>query len=113
MNCMKCGRQIEEGQAFCPQCLELMDACPVKSDIVIKLPSRPEVAVKKPQPRKKARTPEEQIGRLKKRNRWMTAIACLLLLLVILLSLLSIDVIRQLDVQRFLGQNYSTAETTR
>lgn len=111
MNCMKCGREIGENQTFCPKCLELMEKYPVKADVVIKLPHRPDPAIKKAQSRKKLRTPEEQVLRLKKRNRWLTAIACVLLLTSIFLAFLSVDVLRQLDVQRFLGQNYSTIET--
>ncbi|MBR4289360.1 MAG: zinc ribbon domain-containing protein [Oscillospiraceae bacterium] len=111
MNCMKCGREISDGQAFCPGCLERMAQCPVKPDVVVQLPRRQEELPKKPQPRKKMRTPEEQIQRLKRKNRWLTAIACLLLASTLALGFLSIDFFRQLDVQKFLGQNYSTVET--
>ena len=110
MNCMKCGRDIEEGQVFCPKCLELMEQIPVKSDVVIKLPQRKETPAKKPAPRKKMRTPEEQITRLKRKNRWLTAVLCLFLVTSLLFLSLCIDYFRQLDVQKFLGQNYSTAE---
>lgn len=113
MNCMKCGREIGNDQTFCPKCLEGMAAYPVKSDALIRLPARQEAPNKKVQPRKRVRTPEEQILRLKKKNRWLAAIVCLLLVISIVLAFLSIDVIRQLDVQKFLGQNYSTVETTR
>lgn len=113
MNCIKCGREIKEDQAFCPKCLELMEAYPVKADIVIKLPARRDPSIKKVQPRKKVHTPEEQVLLLKKRNRWLLAAVCLLLAVSITLTLLSIDFFRQLDVQRLLGQNYSTVETVR
>ena len=111
MNCMKCGREIGEDQVFCPKCLELMDLHPVKPDVVVKLPLRMEAPSKKYMPRKKALTPEEQILRLKRRIRWLTGWICLLLLLVAILTYISVDFFRQLDVQKFLGQNYSTAET--
>lgn len=113
MNCMKCGREIDEKQAFCPKCLELMQANPVKADIVIKLPTRQDAPAKKTQSRKKSRSPQEQVTQLKRRNRWLIAIICLLLVICTGLALLSADALRQLDVQRFLGQNYSTVETTR
>ena len=112
MNCMKCGRDVKDGQIFCPKCLELMEQCPVKPDVVVKLPSRPEAPIKKPQPRKKAPTPEEQILRLKKKNRWLIAVICLLLAATIALAHLSADFFHQIDVQKFLGQNYSTVETS-
>jgi len=112
MNCMKCGREIGDDQVFCPKCLELMDQHPVKPDVVVKLPLRTEAPSKKHPPRKKALTPEEQLLRLKRKNRWLTGWVCLLLILVVILTYISVDFFRQLDVQKFLGQNYSTAETT-
>lgn len=112
MNCMKCGRETGADQAFCPQCLELAEKCPVRSDVVIRLPDRREAPHRRAQPRKRTRTPEEQIYRLKRINHHLITAVCILLLSTILLTTLSIDIFRQLDVQRFLGQNYSTVETT-
>jgi len=111
MNCMKCGREIGEDQVFCSTCLELMAQHPVKPDVVVKLPLRQEIPQKKNQSRKKVRTPEEQILQLKRRNRWLAASVCILLITTALLAFLSVDFFRQLDVQRLLGKNYSTAET--
>ena len=112
MNCMKCGREVADGQVFCPKCLELMAQKPVKPDVVIKLPQRKQAPPKKAAPRKKARSTEEQLLRLKRKNRWMAAIICLLLVVCLFLLSLSIGYFRQLDVQKLLGQNYSTSETT-
>ena len=111
MNCMKCGREISDDQVFCSKCLELMDRHPINPDIVVKLPLRIDTPAKKHSPRKKILTQEDQINRLKKKNRFLTAAVCMLLVLVIALTYISIDFFRQLDVQRFLGQNYSTATT--
>lgn len=112
MNCMKCGREINEDQAFCPACLHLMEQYPVKPDVVVSLPLRRDFPVKKAPPRKKAPTAEEQAVRLKRKNRSLVVLVCLLLAVTLSLGFLSIAVLRQLDMQRFLGQNYSTAETT-
>ena len=111
MTCMKCGREIEADQAFCSQCLELMAQYPVKPDIVVKLPRHQDDPPKKSPSRKRNRTPEEQIALLKRRNRWLTATTCLLLVISVILAFLSVDFFRQLDMQKLLGQNYSTAET--
>ena len=111
MNCMKCGREISDDQIFCPACLELMKDYPVKADISVQIPHRPEALPKKPQPRKKAGTPEEQIQRLKRRNRWLVAAVGLLLAVTLALAYLSIDYFHQLDMKKFWGQNYSTVET--
>ena len=113
MNCMKCGREIEENQAFCPKCLAQMANSPVKPDIVIKLPNRQDSAVKKPTPSKRVLTPEEQIRHLKRTNRRLIITLCLMAILISLLTFLSIDYFKKLDVQRFLGQNYSTIETSK
>lgn len=111
MNCMKCGREFDGDQAFCPHCLDQMSKNPVKPGVVINLPSRPDTSQKKPISRKRVRTPEEQILRLKRINKGLIISLCLMTLLVTMLTLLSIDFFKRLDVQRFLGQNYSTVET--
>lgn len=111
MNCIKCGREFDSNQAFCPHCLEQMAKSPVKPDVIINLPNRPDTSQKKSAPRKRVRTPEEQILRLKKINKFLIVGLCVMTLLTAVLTLLSIDFLRQLDVQRFLGQNYSTVET--
>ncbi len=111
MNCMKCGREIAENEVFCPKCLESMEQCPVKPDVVVQLPNRQDDQIKRITHRKKTRTPEEQIQRLRRKNRHLALIAALLLVACAFLTFLSIDFFKQLDVQRFLGQNYSTAET--
>ena len=111
MNCMKCGREFEGDQAFCPNCLEQMAQCPVKPDVVINLPRRQDPSLKKPGPRKRTRTLEEQIKRLKKINLILIIALCLMTIIAAMLAFVSIDFLKQLDVQRFLGQNYSTVET--
>jgi len=111
MNCMKCGRESKEDQAFCPQCLESMRKHPVKPDVVVQLPTRREAVQKKVQTRKKVRTAQEQVLILRRRNRWLIAAVGVLLAACLLLFSLCVDFFRQLDVQKFLGQNYTTVET--
>lgn len=111
MNCIKCAREIPEDQVFCPSCMELMAQHPVKSDVVVVLPHRVSALPKKATPRKRARTAEEEVQRLKRRNRQLISLVSLLLVLSVLLAFLSVGSLRQLDMQKFLGQNYSTAET--
>lgn len=111
MNCIKCGREFDSDQAFCPHCLTQMEKSPVKPGIVINLPNRTDPALKKSAPRKRIRTADEQIQRLKRINTWLIVALCVTSLLAATLAMLSIDVLKKLDVQRFLGQNYSTVET--
>ncbi len=113
MNCVKCGREIENDQVFCPVCLEEMEQYPVKPGTVVHIPKHPEDETdKKPAPRKKpVPTPEEQIRRLKKKVMGLRMILVLMMLLCGLLSFGLGKVIMELDFYRFLGQNYSAEET--
>lgn len=109
MTCMKCGRDIEEGQVFCPGCLEDMAKYPVKPGIAVQLPGRKEgPAPKKAHPkRKQPPTPEEQVRTLKKRLR------AVVILWLVTLALLAVTIYP--TVEFFLGktlvlpgQNYTT-----
>lgn len=111
MHCMKCGREISEDQVFCATCLELMEQNPVRHDVVVQIPIRKDLSAKKYTPRKKVPTPEEQIQVLRRKNRWLTAILSLLLCVSVLLAAMSYYLVRQLDITKLLGQNYTTAET--
>ena len=84
MNCMKCGRDVEEGQVFCPACLEVMAKYPVKPGIAIMLPhGKDSPAQKKSHPRRRQPpTLEEQIRVLKKRLKRMVVLWLITLLLL-------------------------------
>lgn len=114
MNCMKCGREIEEDQAFCPYCLVDMESYPVKPGTVILLPNQqsqttaPKKAVTQHKPQL---PPEEELPVLKRKVWALRALSVLLILLLAVLGYVTSRVITELDIQRLLGQNYSTAET--
>ena len=83
MNCLKCGREIQEGHVFCPDCLEVMSAHPIAPGTPVKiLPRPPKVQEKKA----KTLPPAVQIRQLKKRNRRLSVIVIAMLVLVVLLS---------------------------
>lgn len=110
MNCMKCGREIEDDQAFCSYCLLDMEQHPVKPGTVILLPSQSKPTVKKAVKKKKpSLTPEEQVDHLKKKLLIHRIGAAVLAVAVCGLIYLSGRVISELDIQRLLGQNYSSA----
>ena len=110
MNCVKCGREIENDQVFCQFCLEEMERYPVKPGTVVYIPKHPEDELDKKSSsrRKVSLTPEQQILQLKKR------VLCLRIALAIMMlscGLLVIAVgraVTELDFYRFLGKNYST-----
>lgn len=112
MNCLKCGRDIEESQVFCPECLEDMKKYPVKPNIAIQLPHREEhTFLKKPQiKRRQAPTPEEKLRSMRRYLLRMLILwfATLALLVASLYPALQYFLGRSF---RMPGQNYSTFST--
>lgn len=112
LNCLKCGREIEEGQVFCNDCLMQMAKYPVKPGTAVQLPSRGSAAVsKKVHSRRRTKAvPEEQLKALKKRIRILSV---LLAVCVVLLIVLSVVTLRYMSANRLLpGQNYSAVTAT-
>ena len=109
VNCMKCGREIGEGQVFCDLCLKDMQKYPVKPGIAIQLPHRQESPVlRKTTPkRRQPPTPEEKIQKLKKRVRRLVFLWLLTLLLLAATIYPTILFFRDLTAV-LPGQNYST-----
>ena len=109
MGCMKCGRDVVEGQTFCTDCLEKMEKYPVKHNTPVILPARRKEAQKKAPVRRKL-PPEEQIRRLRKQNRVLSFLLALSLMLSIFLGY--ITVLHFMEEDEFLpGQNYTSIET--
>lgn len=79
MHCLKCGRKIEDTEAFCADCLADMAKYPIQPGTVVKLPSHPAATSVKKRPvrRKKLLKPDEQISALKKRCRCLTVLLVL------------------------------------
>ena len=111
MNCMKCGKEIEEGQFFCEECQSFMNANPIRANIVVTIPNRPAPApAKRRGRRKKYVSAEEQVRSLRGTLRVMVVIW---LLTILLFSLAAIYIVRLLDTpaeEPNIGQNYSTVE---
>jgi uncharacterized membrane protein len=112
VNCLKCGREIEEGQVFCNDCLVQMAKYPVKPGTAVQLPSRgSSAAAKKVHARRRGKTAlEEQLKALKARVR---VLSVLLAVCVVLLVVLSVVMLRYMSANRLLpGQNYSAVTAT-
>lgn len=107
VNCLKCGREIDEGQVFCGDCLLDMQRYPVKPGTPVQLPSRADCAApKKAHFRRRSKTSlEEQLRSLKVLVRVLTV---LLALCVLLLAAAAIPAFRYINEDHILpGQNYS------
>ena len=109
MGCMKCGRDIVEGQVFCSECLEKMEQYPVKPGTAVLLPSRRSDAPKKAPSRRKL-SPEEQIRRLRRLNRILSLLLALSMIATILLGYISMLHLMEGE-KRLPGQNYTSIET--
>lgn len=108
MHCMKCGKEIEEPNVFCESCLAVMSTRPVKPGTVIQLPTRVPFTAKKAVPRKRQRTPEEQLHRLRGAIKWMSlALTCLVLALALTISFL-VHTTAEKNAGHEIGQNYNT-----
>ena len=95
MPCIKCGRKLDEGKTFCPNCLNEMDQYPVKPGTPVLLPQYSQQTPEKPREKKREIKPEEQIQQLKSANRWLKLVTVALLvgfgLLAVLLLILLDD----------------------
>lgn len=112
MSCMKCGREIALGQAFCKDCLEDMSHYPINPATPVQIPVQPATvhAGRRNSRARKAKKPEEQILRLRKQVR-LQAIA--IVLLVTILIGLGVYTFKKLypSAQSFRpGENYITTE---
>ena len=91
MHCMKCGKKIKDRQVFCDECLAIMDTYPVKPGTPIQLPTI--VANNFAAPisknnKRKQKTPEEIIAKLRRSNRWLSALLFLFILTAISLTII-------------------------
>lgn len=113
MNCMKCGREIALGQAFCKDCLEDMSHYPVKPGTPVQIPNHPPVQpFRRTTAIKKARKPEEQIIHLRKVILWQTAAIMVLLVLFVGLGIYTVKKLYPVVQPLGPGENYSTTATT-
>ena len=106
MQCMKCGRETEANQVFCPVCLASMEKSPVKPGTPVTIPKRPQKVYTAPVKRE---NPDEIILKLR---RVIHILICVVLALVIVLGV-SVGILiyhfQSTDHNGFgIGQNYST-----
>ena len=106
MNCMKCGREIQEDSVFCQDCLLDMEKYPVQRDTVVLLPRRREAPVVKKLPKRHVPTPEEQIRFLRKKIMVLSVLLAVCIAAMVLMFNPTMHYV--LDKHVEIGQNYST-----
>ena len=112
MNCMKCGREIALGQAFCKDCLEDMSHYPVSPGTPIQIPPQPTSppARRNAHP-KKIKKPEEQVIRLRRLLRLQNITVLILTILLIGLGIYTVTQLQPTAQPFRPGENYVTTET--
>ena len=113
MNCLKCGAEMKESGAFCDTCLEDMAKYPVKPNVTIQLPRRPNIPATKKKKAKKVRIvkPEDQIRQLKLVRNWLIGLLAAALLAFAASSAMVVHLLTQ-DENTHNGQNYETNDST-
>ena len=110
MDCLKCGRQTQTKNVFCPACLGDMSNYPVKQDTPVILP-HPRNQERRLQP-KPALKPEAVIAQLQlKLKRLWISVAVLAIFLTAVSGALVVMLYRQINPPD-LGSNYSTFSST-
>ena len=114
MTCMKCGRAVALGQAFCKDCLEDMSHYPVNPSTPVHIPMEPPMQTPKQIPRpQQVRKPEENTSHLREGVRFLTFGILLLLVMLLVLGGYAVKKLYP-RVQSFgPGQNYITTEVSK
>ena len=106
MYCLKCGAETPGQQLFCPDCLQSMEAYPVRPDTPVHLPKRQNLPLAK-RNRQKEIPPEVQIAKLKGKVKKLTLISfALFLSLLILLGVVLYDMFKD-KLPSLQGPGYS------
>ena len=110
MNCMKCGRETQDENVFCQECLTEMEKYPIRPGTVVLLPRRREPIQPKKVPKRHVPTPEEQIKFFRKWAVIATVLAAICLALIALMFEPTMHYV--MDEHYEIGQNYSSVVHT-
>lgn len=65
MYCLKCGKETQGENVFCPRCLEVMEQYPIKPGTPVQLPHREAAVIQKKASRRRSLSTEEQLQQLR------------------------------------------------
>ena len=110
MNCMKCGRESEDDNVFCQNCLLEMEKHPILPETVVLLPRRRESAVTKKATKRHIPTADEQIAELREWVRILLVIVVVCIVAIAFMFKPTMHYVRDEHVE--IGQNYSSVTVT-
>ena len=110
MNCMKCGRETQNENVFCQECLQDMEKYPVRPGTVVQLHRRKEVSAVKKMPKRHIPSAEEQLKQYRKLTWILTVLLALCIGAIVLMFKPTMHYV--LDEHVEIGQNYSSVNST-
>ncbi len=111
MNCLKCGKETQDTQVFCPDCLQIMEQYPIAPETVIHLPKRTSGTTEKTPSRRRDLSTAETISQLQGMIRWLTATVAILSLLLCIVAGLLLYNLSTPSSSGTIGRNYTTIDT--
>ena len=109
MNCLKCGKETEGTNVFCSECLQIMEAYPVKPDTAVQLLQRPPRTPEKQQPHRKEPAPSDTSHQLRTLVKWLAGIIAVLSVLLCITAGILLQVLNKEQPVSNIGRNYTTA----
>ena len=113
MNCMKCGKELKSTQPFCDRCLEDMEKYPVKPNVVVQIPIRPQAtSAKRKTKRQRFVRPEDELRFLRKRVRLLTFALVVSVLAFALAAAAALFLLDKMDILSVIDQQFTAAGIT-
>ena len=106
MQCLRCGRKIEDEEVFCFLCEAVMVKQPVKPNTVVSIPDRN--ARPRPAPSRKPARPEEDTSGLRRTILQLRLWVCMLLTLLVLCAAALTWQELHRESKPAIGQNYTS-----
>lgn len=110
MLCLKCGKETTENQVFCGDCLNVMQAYPVKPDTAVHIPHREE-PVHERKPARRREPSKDQLSQLRFLVRCLAATIAVLSILLCATAAMLIHTLDKAPASSTIGRNYTTADS--
>ena len=106
MACLKCGRDLTEGQSFCDSCRQDMAQYPIKPDTPVHIIPRPVEPVEKKSARKEKPSDKQLHTHLHSAIRWLVVAVGILTIITCLLAALLLNRMTE-PKEPDIGRNYT------
>lgn len=104
--CLKCGKQAAAHNAFCDECLQVMQQYPVKPGTAFQILPRP---IRKAAPREAS--PAEQIAQLRSTKNRLIAMVLTVTALLLIMALMLLYNLDDQPQATPIGRNYTSSST--